>query len=378
MSSQLKQSLQDIIPAFHGQLPAKLVSYVDSLYRTSLHKKPVLPNNAAVARYHLCAYLAAEELQDKYNLPEPDAKKIPLQPKLASKLLDDFRECLIRSANSTPNSSPQRKSSTPKATPTRSPTKGVPSASKQTGSPLKRLRQLNDEEEIDDSLNGKNTKTNINDSESIFNPKKSKPSPSKSSPFKSSPSKASPSKSSPKPSSNYRYDKKHVSIVDFITFCNNFYIPADVSPKMIETFLVHKHKFAKKSEWLLACGIVHAAYIRINHTLITSKIGTHSEFINHLFQYQKGGLLKWNLQLWCNIVGSWIKEESWIKDLELKYLFGKESIEELQSFTEEKARIGTGWNLLESFGLMIHGDVLYESDSQVSYYNTWSNKALSD
>ncbi|KAK6462819.1 origin recognition complex, subunit 6 [Scheffersomyces coipomensis] len=362
-SVQFKKSVQDIIPTYHGQFPVQLLSYIESLYLSSLHKKPILPNNAAVARYHLCAYLGVEQHQHRYDLPQPEMKRIPLEPKVASKLLDDFRVSLVVKSNtSSPRNSPTKTNKvllTPSLSPnpssTTTPSKsGSPSTG---GSPLKRLREIEDSPNTSEDIS---TPNKLNDSESIFNP----------TPKNKKKIKSSPEKSAPK----YNYDKKHVSIIEFITFCNNFYIPADVSPKMIETFLIHKHKFAKKSEWLLACGIIFAAYVRINHILLTTKIGAQSEFLNLLFQYQKGGLLKINIQLWCNIVGTWIKEESWVKDLEHKYLYGKDSVDELQSSVEDKARIGAGWNILEQFGVMIHGEVLYESDNQVKYYETWSNR----
>ncbi|ODV79445.1 origin recognition complex, subunit 6 [Suhomyces tanzawaensis NRRL Y-17324] len=381
MNSQLKQSFQDVIPTFQGQLPPEVLTCGDSLYQLSLQKQPVLPKRCEIARYHICAYLAAEKYLEQLGLPKPETNKIPLQPKLVSKLLDDFRENLlyqIRSTTSTPKSSPKKAGgsvySTPMGTPSR--TRNSPA---KVSSPLKRLQELKDEHPA------KRTKTDnsdFRDVDSPFNPKVKDsldpPSPSKVSKSpKKSPKKSSPSKGTPK-TTVYKYDKKHVSIEDFISFANNFYIPPTVTPKMIETFLVHKHKFTKKSEWLLACGMVNAAYTRINHRLLTSKMGAKSQLINHLFQYQKGGLMKWNMQIWCDIVDDWVKDEGWVLEIERTYMYESQSMEEVEKRNEMLGRNGRGWELLDKFGSMIHGDVLYDGDIQETYFENWKTRVMKE
>ncbi|KAK6456188.1 origin recognition complex, subunit 6 [Scheffersomyces xylosifermentans] len=376
MSSNQQNTLKDIIPTHVGAYPPQLLSFVDSLYQLSLQKKPTLPNRANVARYHICAYLAVEKYQNILSLPEPETRKIPLQPKVVVKIIDDFRENLvnqIQSPSSTPKSTrtPTKELESAYSTPFSSPTKLRNNASPSkvqrpvNGSPLKRLQGLKDDVRTPKkrkTLNGSSPmKSNdLRDEESPFNPKPSSKSATE----------------SPKTPTIYKYDRKHVSIVDFITFANNFYIPSDITPKMIETFLVHKHKFIKKSEWLLACGMINAAYIRINHKLLTAKIGARQEVNNQLFQYQKGGLMKWNMQLFCDIVEDWIKDEPWILEIERKYMYGKQTMQEMQTIKEKDARIGPGWTLIEKFGSMIHGDVLYESQNQIEYYDTWKQRVL--
>ncbi|KAI5961229.1 uncharacterized protein KGF55_004154 [Candida pseudojiufengensis] len=315
--AQIKQSIKDIIPSYDGEDRTKLTSYIDSLYNLSLRHSRVLPNNSEIARYHLCTFVIIEKYKNLFDLPQPDVSRIPIQPQIAKKLLEDFREFVNQlSASSTPVSTPKKqKPAAPISTP------------RQSGSPLKKIQAL-----------------------------ASSPSPS-------------PSKNST------RYDFKTVSIEEFITFCNAFYIPSEFTKQMLKTFYSHKHKFAKKSDWSLACGIVYAAYMRINHLLLSTKMGARSEFMTLLLQYQKGGLSKDSLQTWCSLVEEWVKDEQWVQDIERQYVFGNQTIEEKISDEEYRGRIGDGWEQLERLGAMIHGEVLYQSDSQIEYYKNWSEKA---
>lgn len=368
--SQAKQSLKDVIPTHQADVQPQLLSYIDSLYQISLQKKPLLPNRSEVARYHICAYLAVEKYQNMFDLPEPVQNKIPAQPKIVDKILDDFRANLmgeIRSVSSTPLGSPRAQKSpskssnysTPLSTPSKlhhtSPLKfQTPNLTKvKISSPLKRLQALRDE----DSEPKKKRKSSeiLNDEESPFNPKIGSPVGSQ---------------------TIYKYDKKHITIPDFISFCNNFYIPADITPMMIETFLENKHKFTKKSEWLLGCGMVYAAYVRINKVLLEKKIGAKTQFQNQLFQYQKGGLMKWNMLLWCNIIEDSVKDTPWIIELEKRYIYGYGELEDEIRIREIKTKIGEGWELAERFGSMITGNQLLDSESQNKYYKTWTERVL--
>ena len=403
-TTQLRLSLQEIVPTYHGKFPPQLLSFIESLYLLSLQKKPTLPNRAEIARFHICAFLAAEKYQSTFSLPQPEVRRIPLQPKIAAKLLDDFRDNLlnqIRSCTSTPRKnassnstspagSPELAYSTPLLTPTGltklSPLKLNINKSK-ISSPLKRLRDLENEDDSEEERSVRkktprkpNKEFNI---ESPFNPKPSaSPSASVGSEFSSESEPESPDGLPKKKKSKstklniYKYDRKHVSIVDFIAFANSFFIPAEITPRMVETFLVHKHKFVKKSEWLLACGMIHSAYIRINHKILTSKMGAKQKIVDQLFQYQKGGLMKKAMQLWLDIVEDWINDEAWIRDIEKQFMYDKDSVQQQQLTKEREARIGPGWGLLEKFGSMLHGDVLYDSKTQEDYYNTWTSRVL--
>ncbi|EMG46772.1 hypothetical protein G210_2971 [Candida maltosa Xu316] len=349
-SQQAKQALRDVSSNYSGEHAPKLLNYITSLYQLSLRKQSVLPNKSEIARFHLCAYVVVEKYQTSFDLPPPNMSSIPIQPKMATKLLDDFREFINQvSAASTPVSSPQKKKQS--ASP-QTPTKVKSTAT--NGSPLKRLRaEMSEDEEA-----AKTTDIVADgDVKSPFNvPKRAKKTPSM--------------------TKDYWHDKKHVSIRDFIIFCNTFHIPSNITTKMVTTYLIHQHKFLKKSEWSLACGMIHAAYIRINHKLLSQQVGAKSEFMDLLLQYQKGGLSKWSLQSWCGIVADWIQDEPWIQEIEKHYMYESENVEQMKHTLERRAKIGEGWDLMEQFGAMIHGEHLTHSNRQKDYYDTWTKEAL--
>lgn len=366
---QAKQALLDIISNYSGEHSSKLLNYTQSLYQLSLRKQSVLPNRSEIARFHLCAFVVAEKYHDSFNLPVPDASRIPVNPKIASKLLNDFREFINQvSAASTPVSSPKKMkllNTTSPITPTRAQSTR-PSSS--IGSPLKRLQS-----EMDS-----NTELSTGDEDERVvdpnNPFQTIPKPKAKA--KSRDASSDPEKPAKKRTKVYKYDKKHVLISDFIAFCNTFHIPAKITKKMVGTFLVHQHKFQKKSEWSLACGMIHAAYIRINHKLLSQQVGAKSQFMDLLLQYQKGGLLKWAVQSWCGIIEDWIQDEAWLQDIERHYMYGSETVDEMKLTLERKAKIGEGWDLMEQFGAMIHGEHLSQLETQNKYYEIWSKAVL--
>ncbi|KAI5956675.1 hypothetical protein CANMA_004512 [Candida margitis] len=348
-SNQIKQSIKDIVPSYAGENLSKLSTYIDSLYNLSLRKSSNLPNNSEIGRYHLCTFVIVEKFQTIFNLPTPDVTRIPIQPQVALRLLTEFRELVNQmSAASTPTSSPKKRNLSPLKDPT--PSK---SDMRQSGSPLKKLKAAATEGD-GSSMEQKNSPASKG-SNSPFVSKADTPSKKK-----------------------YRYDFKVVSLSEFITFCNTFYIPSKYTTRMLSTFYLHKHKFAKKTDWSLACGIIYTAYIRINHKLLHEKVGAKSEFMNLLLQYQKGALSKASLQSWCTLVEEWIREESWVQDLEKQYMYGSEVLMESMLNKEYRGMIGEGWDLMERFGAMIHGEVMYQSDTQNEYFTTWSKKVIGD
>ena len=355
-STQARKALHDIIPNYSGEYTPKLLDYINSLYQLSLRKQAVLPNKSEIARFHLCAVVIVEKYRQSFELPTPDVSRMPAQPKVAAKLLETFRVLIEQvSAASTPVSSPKKAKplSQSPLTPTKS------RASKEnlkSGSPLKRLRA---EISQDEAVNGNTPNGQLKDVESPFNPKKRKE-----------------SKAGTPTHKVYRYDKKHVLIADFISFCNTFYIPGHITTKMVGTFLMHQHKFLKKSDWSLACGMVYAAYVRINNKILSELVGTKSQFMDLLLQYQKGGLLKWAMQSWCGIIEEWIQDEPWIQEIEKNYMYGSKTANETKDSLERKAKIGEGWDLMERFGAMIHGDAISLSTHQERYYENWRKEAL--
>lgn len=364
-TAHAKRALDEIISNYSGEHASKLLGYTQSLYQLSLRKQSVLPNRSEIARLHLCAFVVAEKYQESFSLPVPDISRIPINPKIAAKLLTDFREFINQvSAVSTPVSSPKKMKLLPTTSPI-TPTKSQstrPTSS--TGSPLKRLQS---------EMNANEESPKDQEIERVVDPNN---------PFQTIPKptptakNTDPEKPTRKRSKIYKYDKKHVLILDFIAFCNTFYIPAKITAKMVGTFLVHQHKFQKKSEWSLACGMIHAAYIRINHKLLAQQVGAKFQFMDLLLQYQKGGLLKWEVQSWCGIIEDWIQDEPWLQDIERYYMYGSETAEEMKLILERKAKIGEGWDLMEQFGAMIHGEHLSQLETQKKYYNIWSEIAL--
>lgn len=363
MSGKFNQAVKDIIPTYHENIPSKLLSHIESLYQLSLREKPNL-GKSEIARFHICTFLAVERFQQHFELPDPETRRIPLPPKTSDKLITEFRDNLvIKSASNTPNSSPR------KSTPKKQNTPRFAATTPKISSPLKRLQSLQG------SPTPKRKKTDLHDEESPFNPKKGAEDSKKGleeDSLKDLDDSESSVKSSP---TKYVYDRKHVTIIDLIQATNYFRIPASITPMIIQCFLQHKYKFTKKSEWLLTCGLLHSAYIRIYHKNLSSKIGAEAEFVDILFNYQRGGLTKWNLQLWCKIVEDWIKDEPWILDIEQTYMYGDKSFDK-QYDQQRRLKIGGDWSLLETFGSMITGDVLLDLQCQDQYYNTWTKNVL--
>lgn len=339
-----------------------------------MQKIPSLPNKADIARYHLCAYLGALRCQQRFSLPDPLRQKIPVQPKLLNKLLQDLEEKVtpaIRSPSSTPTK--QRILNLPL------PQKG---SAPKISSPLKKLQSLKDDKTPEKAF----------DMESPFNPAK-KPLKTES-PF-TTPSKrkldsditTSKQNTSPKTPktlksitaspSTPRYIRQ-LSIADIVSFANNFYIPAQVTPQLVESFMAQRHKFLKKNEWLLACGLVHAAYVRINSKLLERTIGKKTELQDQLFQYQKGGLMKLNMVMWINIIEESVKSEPWIVDLELKYVHNNWSAEDNSKTREIEGKLGKGYEILEQFGSMMNPSNMFDKPSQEKYYQRWTARVIDE
>lgn len=373
-SQQVTQYLLDVLPTYSGTFPPQLVSYVSSLYSLSIQKIPSLPNRADIARYHLCAYLGALRCQQRFSLPDPLPQKIPVQPKLLNKLLQDLEEKVtpaIRSPSNTPTK--QRILNLPL------PQKG---SAPKISSPLKKLQSLKNDKTPEKAF----------DMESPFNPTK-KPLDTES-PF-TTPSKRKLDKDVTTPEQNAspktpktlksvtaspstpRYIRQ-LTIADIVSFANNFYIPAQVTPQLVESFMAQRHKFLKKNEWLLACGLVHAAYVRINSKLLERTIGKKTELQDQLFQYQKGGLMKLNMVMWINIIEESVKSEPWIIDLELKYVHNNWSAEDTSKTREIEGKLGKGYEILEQFGSMMNPSNMFDKPSQEEYYQRWTARVIDE
>lgn len=386
---QLNQSLRDLLPTYSGEYPAQLVAYTDSLYQLSLLKIPSLPHKADVARHHLCAFLAIEKYKDRFSLPSPLLQKIPLQPRLVEKVLSDLEQKVVVGCVSPASTPTKPKNPFNSTTPNLLPSKT--SYAPGTSSPLKKIQKLASDTSPNASLLS-NQVNSLRDHESPFNVKRNRPTSTdkavltsargtpESSPRKTAagrnPSKTpkgSPSKADAFSAARLRY-LRHITVADFISFANTFYIPASVTPQILETFTREQHKFLKRNDWLLACGLIHSAYIRINHRLLENTLGKKAELQDQLFQYQKGGLMKANMVNWLNIVEESVKNESWAIDLERKFVRNDWSIEDTSQEQEIKAKLGDGWVIFLAFGLMITPSVMFDKPSQVEYYQVWTSR----
>ena len=384
MSLQVRQALHEVVPTLEGA-PPRLLAHIDALYQLSLARKPTLPPGAEVARYHVCTFLAVERLQHRLGLPPPRRDKIPVAPRLLQRVLDDVGAAVPPLP---------RKQSAP-ATPTKTTRPRV-------GSPLKRLQ-------------GK-TPSSAFDAESPFNPlPAAAPAPTAESPESSaaaaaggsplkrlaagsplkrlalaplgSPAKrvalgttlkpalglpvGSPASGAASPAKS----KRLVSIPDLIAFCNHFFIPATVTPHILLSFGHLRQKFAKKNEWLLACGMVHTAYTRINHQMLAKRIGATGEFEDQLFQYQKGGLMKHNMMIWCSIVADMLRHEGWLVQLERDYSAHRlHFVNLMQQEREDRGRWGPE-ACLGLFGAMVDASVMFLLPLQRQYYEVWLQRA---
>lgn len=373
-SQQVTQYLLDVLPTYSGTFPPQLVSYVSSLYSLSIQKIPSLPNRADIARYHLCAYLGALRCQQRFSLPDPLPQKIPVQPKLLNKLVQDLEEKVtsaIRSPSSTPTK--QRILNLPL------PQKG---SAPKISSPLKKLQSLKDDKTPEKAFDMESpfnpTKKPLNTDSPFTTPSKRKLDSDVTTPKQnSSPKTPKTLKSVTASPSTPRYIRQ-LTIADIVSFANNFYIPAQVTPQLVESFMAQRHKFLKKNEWLLACGLVHAAYVRINSKLIERTIGKKTELQDQLFQYQKGGLMKLNMVMWINIIEESVKSEPWIVDLELKYVHNNWSAEDNSKTREIEGKLGKGYEILEQFGSMMNPSNMFDKPSQEKYYQRWTARVIDE
>lgn len=88
--------------------------------------------------------------------------------------------------------------------------------------------------------------------------------------------------------------------------------------------------------------------------------------------------MRWNMLLWCNIIEDAIKDEPWIAELDMTYIFGKSTLSEDIEKRETDAKLGEGWEIFERFGTMVHPNVEFLSATQEDYYNIWTNRILAD
>lgn len=86
--------------------------------------------------------------------------------------------------------------------------------------------------------------------------------------------------------------------------------------------------------------------------------------------------MKWNMVMWLNVIEESVRGEAWLVDLELKYMHNDWSAEDTSREREAQAKLGCGWELYESVGSMINPSVMYNKQSQETYYDTWSSRVM--
>lgn len=351
MSIAFKSAIKDVAPGI-DPIPPQVLSYTQGLYSKSLQKP--LPKAHEIARYHVCAYVAVEKYMNNFNLPQPQFNRIPLPPKVCLKLIDDFKSLISVTPSSSPASSPRKPLKNLTATSespsrsgkslTNSPVSQLQNGSprKRTttplkSSPLKKLRALADEE--------------------------SSPSPADDqSPF------LTPSKIKP-----FQVTDNSISIPRLIQLCDTLCIPGFVTVHIIQEFLDERHKYMKKSDWYLACALIYAAYFRINSRIIKDK-PNYGEVLVAQFIRQRPRLLKKNLNHSIAMVEDTIKERSWIIEIEQMFMYGMKSGKIQQ--TENNYRLGKGHETYELLGMMHNSESDILSESQTTYYDTWSSNVL--
>ncbi|EGV60622.1 hypothetical protein CANTEDRAFT_116694, partial [Yamadazyma tenuis ATCC 10573] len=379
MSLHVKTAIKNVALGISDPIPAQVLSYCERLYGQTLHKR--LPKSYESARYHICAFLSVEKYSSTFNLPSPDFKRIPIPPKKCLTTLEDFRLYLdsVKSALSTPtkqspHSSPLANLPIPQSpfqetssamgytsvqlngSPVKlSPSQSVPRGRKRgslhetstptRSSPLKKLRAI------------ANETPSAEQSPSIVR--------SIASPF------LTPNSKAVKP---FKVTEDSVSIVQLIQLCNTFYMPASVTVSIIQEFINQRHKFVKKSDWYLACGLIYAASLRINHRIIKDK-PDYGETLVTQFIRQRSKLKKPNLIYWNTLINEGVKNQPWIIEIENTFMFGVQSSQAEKK--ENDYRLGIGAETYDRLGMMnnSHSNIL--SDSQQSYYNTWSSNVLS-
>lgn len=353
MSVAIKTAIKEIASGILDVDVSRLSSFCQRLYDAS---KNIPLNKNEVARYHICAFLTI----DKYRtdtIPDPDISRIPLPPSVSKKLVEDFRLFLneIRSPSRLPLKERPISDELLPSTPTR---KG-----RMQSSPLSQGGRIS----------------------------KSSNKPLKSSPLKKlqaladSPTPSSSKESSPLKDTNspfisrktfYPSEIVHITFPELIRLCNTFYIPNTITKELIQCFINKRHKFTKKSDWYLACGLVFAAYTRINHELAKKNAGFQDTVMKQLKTHQRGHLNYDRMGYWASMVNNDIKEERWIINIEKMYMHKINLIDQHEK--ELKAKLGEDYMIYDKLGSMIslRNNLLTETQSR--YFENWSTNVLNE
>lgn len=364
MSKQVKFVIQELLTGHNEPIDSSLIHFIDLVYSTSLKNIPQL-KQAEASRLHLAAYVAIDRLKHRLNLPDPERRVIPCPPKLIDKYLMEFRVKVLEvltTPSSSPNTTPRKVRMSPSKLPYKLPTKHLPTRS----SPLKSSR-------INAELLAAAAES---DEEEEYIPKRAKPDLQPDSPMTSN--------KSPEPlKRSVLYDRRIVTLPDFVRFANTFHIPDVVTTKLLNSFARHRDKYKKKTEWIIACGLVYGAYRRINHQLLDKQLGELKKVQDQIHRCQKGGINRDQLELYLGVVDDYVKEELWVRELERDYmgLVAGDDMYKVERQEHESLTAGTRDQLhqnklVQQLGGIITGADEYHLETQSQYLATWKENAL--
>lgn len=327
----------------------KLLSATSTLYNTSINKV-MLKQDEELARYHICAFIAAERLYQKTkdSAFEYSMNNIPLEPKKVRNLLNVFKSNIFQTSPvKNFHWSPSPKKSAGKKSPLKendrfssrdpnelrkelfgTPTKISPSKSLSpvklspgnlnTDSPIKARRKLAFEDSQSDSEQDEDSH--------IGSPERPTENPTKESTLDTSTN--TPTKSPIKrrrrtkgPFSGGKVSLLHkkyykVTPTELITLCNEFELPQTVAYGILDEYVAKSTYLT--CPWQLVCGLVmNCVFIVFNDKR------RNDPRIDHLLIDKMRRLMKSDgfsdVNLCVKIVKELITGEQWFRDLQVKY-----------------------------------------------------------
>lgn len=100
-SNLVASALKDVLPGYDGPMPQELVTLAGNYLSLAQRKISGLKPDEEAARPIVCAHLAVEKLASSLKLPAPSGDRAPVQPKIFHRLLDMFRNVLIKGGDQT-------------------------------------------------------------------------------------------------------------------------------------------------------------------------------------------------------------------------------------------------------------------------------------
>ncbi|AGO10588.1 AaceriABR135Cp [[Ashbya] aceris (nom. inval.)] len=362
--SQVRQSVSEILglnaqddaPDWNSGRLKRMATTTATLYNVSLNKV-MLKQPEEIARCHICAYLAAEKLSEKY---EPELQyyreKIPLEPRKTVKLVELFKQTLwtsspVRNLNLSPSPKKDRGRLSARdpvelraelfGTPVKrsgaatlpgaaelSPTKQL-SPSKPMSpakpSPRRRLAFEDDDEDYEPG-----TSPQPSPRRSIFpggfepDPEESEfDSPTKS-PFKSptrSPTKSAQSSPRKKRGEYNQWNmlyKKYYRITpeEIVGLCNQFELPSRVAFQVLDCFGMHATYLVYPAQ--LVCGLVMLCCFVVHHRKRASDPTIDDYLLNKMCALLRSNSTSDVLEA-MKITKELLDGENWYRALKIEY-----------------------------------------------------------